>query len=238
MSAKRKILTLVSGLLISLLLAPAQAHNLNKSIKVDDGSQTDGHSTVNGSITVGRDATVTGALETVNGTIRIGENSRVEDAETVNGGVRVDAGVSARDISSVNGTIRLAEKVTVAGEISVVNGRIEVDSGSKVSRNVSNVNGEISIAGADIGGDLSTVNGDVALSDQATLRGDLIVEKPGGRNNSSRKPQIVVGPGSRVEGEIRLEREVELFISDTAHVGGVTGVMGMEDAMRFKGERP
>ena len=238
MSAKRRILTLCSGLMACLLLTPAQGFNLNKSIKVEDGSETSGHSTINGSITVGRDATVTGALETVNGTIRVGKNSRIEDAETVNGGVRIDSGVTARDVSSVNGSIRLAENVSVDGEVSVVNGRIEVEHGSKVSRGVSNVNGEISIAGADIGGDLSTVNGDVRLSEKAIVRGDLIVEKPGGWNDNQRKPQIIIGPESRVGGEIKLEREVELFISDTAQVGGVSGVMGMEDAVRFKGERP
>ena len=38
---------------------------------------------------------------------------------------------------------------------------------------------------------------------------------------NSRKPRIVIGPGTRVEGKIRLEREVKLYISETAEVGGV-----------------
>jgi hypothetical protein len=41
-----------------------------------------------------------------------------------------------------------------------------------------------------------------------------------------------------VQGEIRLEREVELFISDSAEVGGVSGKLGMDDAVRFSGSRP
>ena len=39
-------------------------------------------------------------------------------------------------------------------------------------------------------------------------------------------------------GVIKLEREVELFISETASVGGVKGVMSMDDAVRFSGDKP
>ena len=48
----------------------------------------------------------------------------------------------------------------------------------------------------------------------------------------------MIGPGSRVEGVIRLQREVELFISESAEVGGVEGEMGMDDAVRFSGNSP
>jgi len=73
------------------------------------------------------------------------------------------------------------------------------------------------------------------------LRGDIIVEKPGGWSfgfRKSRDPRVVIGPNSRVFGTIRLEREVKLYISDTAEVGGVEGVMSMSDAIRFSGVRP
>jgi hypothetical protein len=42
----------------------------------------------------------------------------------------------------------------------------------------------------------------------------------------------------RVEGALVLEREVELFISDSAEVGSVEGVMSIDDAVRFSGDRP
>ena len=99
--------------------------------------------------------------------------------------------------------------------------------------------GRSKLSGADIGGNVSTVNGDVGVVDGAVVRGDLVVEKPNNRNkNKGRKPRIVIGPGSGVEGVIELERKVELFISDTARVGGVTGVMSIDDAVRFSGDRP
>jgi hypothetical protein len=183
---------------------------------------------------------VDGGLETVNGAIRVDDNARFRDAETVNGSVRVGTGVNARSLNSVNGSISVGENSTIEGEISVVNGRISLESGSSVGEDVSNVNGEIEVTGAGIGGSLTTVNGDVTLSDGATLQGDLVVEKPRGGNwgGDSRKPRVIVGPGAQVVGEIRLEREVELYISDSAEVGGVSGVMTMDDAERFSGDRP
>jgi hypothetical protein len=147
--------------------------------------------------------------------------------------------VNAGRLNSVNGSISVGENSTIEGEIGVVNGRISLDTGSSVSDDVSNVNGEIEVSGAGIGGSLTTVNGDVTLSGNSTLQGDLVVEKPHGGNwNRDRKPRIVVGPGAKVLGEIRLEREAELYISDSAEVGGVSGVMTLDDAVRFSGDRP
>ena len=241
MLQKGKYLSHVAGLLALLIMAPAVAGSLHKSINLGDNSENDGQSSVNGSISVGDNAIVNGSLDTVNGTIRIGKNTKVTgDADTVNGSIRIDSGSSVDDVDSVNGSIRIAEKVTVDGKIDVVNGKISVANGTTVADSVGNVNGEIEIVGAEVGGNLSTVNGDVSLSDQATLRGDLVVEKPGGWNwnRNSRKPKVIIGPGSTVVGQIVLEREVELFISETAEVGGVSGEMSIDDAVRFSGERP
>ena len=68
--------------------------------------------------------------------------------------------------------------------------------------------------------------------------GDVIVEKPKGWNNTKGTPRVVIGPGSRVEGVIRLERKVKLYISESAEVGGVEGEMTLDDAVRFSGKRP
>jgi hypothetical protein len=224
--------------LVALFLALPAYGSINKSIKIGAGETSDGESSVNGSITIGEGATVTGDVTTVNGTIRIEQGATIGDAETVNGGLRVAENVKSQNLSTVNGSIRVAGQVSVAGEISAVNGRIIVGGGSKVVNDVGNVNGEIELNGSEIGGDLSTVNGDIELADGAVIKGDLIVEKPGGWNNNKREPRIVIGPGSRVEGKILLEREVELFISESAEVGGVEGVMSMDDAVRFSGKKP
>ncbi len=227
--------------LAALLFALPAAASVNKSIRIEAGTTADGASSVNGSVTVGSGAIVTGDVSTVNGTVRIEDNAQVEDAETVNGGLRVGSNVKARSLETVNGGIRVGDNSTIDGGIEAVNGKIEVGQGTRVDRGVQNVNGAIELAGAEIGGNLETVNGDVELSDGAIVRGNLIIEKPnnwGWNRNKNRKPRVIIGPGSMVEGTIRLEREVELYISESATVGGVSGEMSMDDAVRFSGNRP
>ncbi len=233
--------TFTIALLILLMAVPAMGATVNKSIKIEAGGEASGATSVNGSISVGEKAIVTGNVKTVNGTIRVDEGASIEKASTVNGGIRIAEGVECESLSTVNGSVKVAEKVAVDGAIEAVNGRITVDNGSTVSKGVSNVNGQIELAGAEVGGDLQTVNGDIDLEDGAVVRGDLVVEKSSGwgwGKSRSRKPRIVIGPGSRVQGAIILKREVELYISDTAEVGGVEGEMTMDDAVRFSGDRP
>lgn len=229
------------GLLVMLMAVPVYGASVNKSIKIDAGSEADGATTVNGSISVGEGGVVTGTLQTVNGKIRVGDDSTIEDAQTVNGSLSLSDGVTSNDLTTVNGAVRVGENATVNGEIEAVNGSIMVANGSKVTDNVGNVNGAIELQGSEVGGDVSTVNGDIDLSNAAVVVGDLVVEKPGSwsfGNKNSGKPMIIIGPGSEVRGKIELEREVELYISETAKVGGVVGEMSMNDAVRFSGERP
>ena len=229
------------GLLALLMVVPAFGASINKSIKVEAGSESGGATSVNGSITVGADAVVTGGLKTVNGSIRVDSGARIEDASTVNGGVRIAENVQADDLSTVNGAVKVGESAVVDGEIEAVNGGISVKKDARIARDVSNVNGQINLSGAEVGGDVSTVTGDVNVVDGSVVKGDLVVEKPsnwGWGNKNNRKPRIVIGPGSTVEGVINLEREVELYISTTANVGGVSGVMSMDDAIRFDGNKP
>ncbi len=233
--------TFTIGLLIMLLALPALGATVNKSVKIEAGAEASGATSVNGSISVGENARVTGNVKTVNGTIRVDAGASIEKASTVNGAVRLARGVQSESLNTVNGSIKVDEKVTVDGGITAVNGRITIEAGSSVAENVSNVNGQIELSGALVGGNLKTVNGDVSLAEQTVVKGDLIVEENnswGWGKSSSRKPRIVIGPGSRVEGKIILKRKVELFISDSAEVGGVEGEMSMDDAERFSGKRP
>ncbi len=229
------------GLLVLLMAVPAFGASINKSIRIEAGSKSSGASSVNGSISIGENAVVSGNVRTVNGTIRVDSGASIQKASTVNGAVRISDNVQSESLGTVNGSVTVGALATVDGEIEAVNGRISVDKGSTVALDVSNVNGQIELTGAQVGGDVATVNGDVYVVEGTVVKGDLIVEKPSGWSwgrSKSRKPRIVIGPGSSVEGIIKLEREVKLFISDTAEVGGVTGVMTLDDAVRFSGNSP
>ncbi|MEQ8205321.1 MAG: hypothetical protein RIA65_04030, partial [Woeseia sp.] len=206
MSCTQSLLTRsLLGFLAICLAGSALAANLNKSIRIDDGAEAKGQSTVNGSITVGSNVVIKGSVNTVNGSITVDRDSQMQDVGTVNGGIRLASGVIADDVESVNGNIRLGENVRVNGDISIVNGKIEIGAGSSVADDLSNVNGDITVYGSDIGGDVSTVNGDVTVTESSIVRGDLIVEKPGGwswKEKNQRKPRVIVGPGTQILGKI------------------------------------
>jgi len=229
------------SLLVMLMAVPVYGASINKSIKIDAGSESDGATSVNGSISVGDGATVSGSLKTVNGKIRVDGNSRIESAATVNGSLTIGENAETEDLTTVNGSIRVGEASSVDGEIDAVNGRIKLEKGVTVTRGVGNVNGDIEFIASEVGGDVTTVNGDVDLRDAAVIKGDLVIEKPSTWSSDSKKqriPEIVIGPGSEVQGSVVLEREVKLYISESAKVGGVEGVMSMSDAVRFSGDHP
>ena len=87
-------------LLFSLLLLFGYACNVevNQSVRIDDGTKhRDDITTVNGSITIGKDCEVLGLCRSINGNIRVGEGSTVRDIQSVNGKI-----LDAADISENN----------------------------------------------------------------------------------------------------------------------------------------
>lgn len=229
------------ALLAMLLAVPVYGENVNKSVRIAPGAESVGESSVNGSITVGEGAIVRGDLDTVNGNVRIRDNAKIEHAQSVNGSVSIGDGVSAGGLESVNGSVTLGKNSSAAGDLETVNGRIVLEEGSEMTGDISSINGDITLDSSRAEGNLRTVNGNVELRKNAFLKGDLVVEKPNTwslGSKLSRDPEIIVGPDSTVGGVIRLEREVKLYISETADVGGIEGVMSADDAIYFSGDRP
>ena len=227
--------------LLALSMAAHADSTVNKSIRIPDGNTADGASSVNGSVTVGAGANVTGEVETVNGTIRIGAGAIVHEVSTVNGSIRMDENVQAHSVGTVNGSIRVSGNSVIDGGIEAVNGKITVASGSQVRGSIENVNGEIKLDGALLEDDIETVNGDITLENGAVVSGDIKIEKPGGWNIMNRKkrtPKITLGANTRVDGIIDSEREVEIYMHDSAQVGGFSGKASMDNVVRFSGNRP
>jgi DUF4097 and DUF4098 domain-containing protein YvlB len=190
---------------------------------------------VNGSIEVEAGERY-GQLETVNGSIRVGAGARTGDVETVNGGIRIDENVHAGSVETVNGAIRIAGGTTVTGSVGTVNGSIFIDRGSEVKTRIETVNGSIGLVAADVGGGIETVNGDVTVGIGSHVRGGLTIRKPtqwfgiGKR----REPRVVIGPDARVDGPLVFEREVTLYVHDTATTGPISGAR----AVRFSTPTP
>jgi DUF4097 and DUF4098 domain-containing protein YvlB len=180
-----------------------------------------------------------GDLETVNGSIRLADGASVEDASTVNGSINGGDEVSARDVETVNGAIKFGRKAKIAGSAETVNGSVFFDRGSAIRDGVANVNGAIGLVGTEVGGDVETVMGDITVGADSHVKGRIHVEKPNnhGFNWSSRHrepPRIVIGPNAVVDGPLVFEREVVLYVHDSARIGRVSGAT----ARRYSGATP
>lgn len=216
-----------------LLLLPLAACDINSSIDVPPDTEFSGGSTVNGSVTVGRNATVTGDLGTVNGTIRVAEGAKTGALSTVNGTVDVADNATIASAETVNGAITLENGVTVEEGLGTVNGAIVAGRGSKVGGDLEAVNGELELHGVTVQGAVSNVNGGMLITEGSHIAGDLVVERPSG-SLEDKPPRIVIGPDSVVEGTLRFERPVRLYIHQSATVGPIRGA----EAIRYAGEEP
>jgi hypothetical protein len=217
---KRAIVTATAAL--SLVLAFA-AHA--RGIDVDK---------VNGSIHIEGDQQA-GDLSTVNGSIRIDSGGSAEEVSTVNGGIDIGDRVTVDSIETVNGGIDIGAGARVAHTVEAVNGHIDLAQGAEIGGKASNVNGRISLDAAHIGGGIETVSGDIDIGANSRVEGGILVEKPHGFSwGRNKNPRIVIGPNAVVEGTLEFQRDVDLYISDTARVGTIVGAT----PNRFSGDHP
>ena len=178
---------------------------------------------VNGSVHVAA-GTAPQAAETVNGDIHIDDNAAVTEATTVNGGIQLGSNATASTLNTVNGSITVGSNSHVAKDAVSVNGSVTVGDGADVLGSVSNVNGKIDLTAAHVAGGIKTVAGDIAIHGPSHVEGGILVEKSTQLIHfGSGFPRVEIGPGATVQGELRFEREVKLYVSDRATIGPVTG---------------
>ena len=181
---------------------------------------------VNGSITASAGEAY-GDLSTVNGGIDLERGARAGKVETVNGGIEAADDVGARSVSTVNGAIRFGKQARIDGDVETVNGGIFIDRGGNVREDVTTVNGAIGLVDTDLGGGIETVNGDITVGVGSHVKGGIRIEKPTGnfgiQLGKQRIPRIVIGPGAVVDGALVFERDVVLYVHNTARIGSVRG---------------
>ncbi|MGH8148383.1 MAG: hypothetical protein ACRETB_00170 [Steroidobacteraceae bacterium] len=200
----------------------------------DVTASSQGGHTVNGTVRVS-DGEKTGDLSTVNGSIQIGDNATLTSAHTVNGSITVGSHTTATDLSSVNGSISLEDGVRVSQAVRTVNGSLTLESGVDVEGALTNVNGSIHLSAAHVGGGIVTANGNITVEGASHVDGGILVQKPPeGWFQFTHVPRVVIGPGSVVTGDLRFERKVDLYVSDKAKIGPVTGAT----PQRYPGEGP
>jgi len=216
-----------------LVVLTAALAGCDESVNRDVTASGAAASTVNGSVRV-PDGEHAGAVGTVNGSVDVGSNAVVGSVHTVNGPIQMGAHASADEVKAVNGEVTVGEGAHVAHDLVTVNGTIDLKGGADVGGTVKNVNGHIVLNGAHVAGGLHTVGGDIDINGDSHVEGGILVRKGDWFSSSSHRPRIVIGPGAVVQGDLRFEREVQLYVSDKATVGPVTGAT----AIRFSGEKP
>ncbi len=199
----------------------------------DIGVDGDGSTKVNGSVHIPAGKAAEEA-RTVNGSIHIDDNAAVTSAAAVNGSVRLGAHASATSVKTVNGAISLGESAHVSGNAGSVNGDLTLSSGAEISGSLSNVNGKISLDSAHVGDGIKTINGNVSIMGKSKVEGGILVEKPSSTLFNNEDPVIIIGPGAVVQGDLRFERKVKLYVSDKATIGSVTGAT----PITFSGDNP
>ncbi len=128
-----------------------------------------------------------------------------DDISKVNGSIRTESGTAYRDLDTVNGSIHLAKGVQARG--------------------VETVNGGIGLVGTEVGRNVETVNGDITVGIGSHVKGGIRVTKPSFSLSLTppRKPRIIIGPNATVDGTLNFEREVTLYVHDSASIGPVSG---------------
>jgi DUF4097 and DUF4098 domain-containing protein YvlB len=193
----------------------------------------DGSTKVNGSVHIPAGKAAEEA-RTVNGSIHIDDNAAVTSAGTVNGSVRLGAHATATSAKTVNGAITLGDGAHVSGSAGSVNGDLILASGAEVSGALSNVNGKIELNSAHVGGGIKTISGNISIAGASHVQGGILVERQSSTLFNSEDPTIVIGAGAVVQGDLRFERKVKLYVSDKATIGTVTGAT----AIAFSGDNP
>lgn len=208
---------------------------INEDVHVKPGAEdVHGAVTINGNLVVGEKAVIDrGDLKTINGAIEIKHGARVNRCATVNGSLKVESNAETGDLESVNGNLTLDKNVRVKGDVKLVNGGVTLQHGSTVLGNIETVNGAINLYGATVEGLVENYNGGMTITDGSLIKGGITIHEPG-HYDRRKLPIVVIGPDSKVDGDLDFQRPVKLYIHNTASVGNIKGA----EAIRYSGEVP
>lgn len=176
-----------------------------------------------------------GDAATTVGAISIDDNATFGIADAIKGDIWVGAGARGKAARAVNGSITLDKGAHLSGEMTVANGNLTLNEGAEAG-SVSNVNGRIITNGAIVDHGITTINGDVFVNGASRIQGGIHVNRlPTGMVQAAHEPpHIVIGPGATVEGTMKFERPVKLYVSDKATIGSVDGA----SPISYSGDQP
>jgi hypothetical protein len=110
--------------------------------------------------------------------------------------------------------------LALLGVFSVLGGCDRADDGNELRK----INGSVHVVAGQVPSVAETVNGGISIYGASRVKGGILVKRANGIINfGNNVPRIEIGPGATVQGDLRFEREVKLYVSDKATIGPVTG---------------
>lgn len=216
MTKKTIALTLATGL--SLMTSGCMVY-------VGGGSDSAHVSGVFGNINIDPNS-LQGNLSMVNGNVTVGHHSQVKNISTVNGDITVAEHVSMKHAETVNGNIHGESHIQSSGNVTTVNGNIVFQSDSQVQGEVTTVNGTITLNGTLVDSDVVSTNGDIQLKQKTLIKGNVYYRESDSWgaswfSDTSNLPKLEIDEDSVIEGDIILERPVELLYQPASLKGQV-----------------
>lgn len=208
------VLSKLTFLCLSSLFLTACVVHVGPGSYKNPGSSTD---SVFGDVRVNSGQTV-GHVSSVNGSILLSHRVTAEKVSTVNGDIEVGDLNHVQELSTVNGDIIAGRSLMSNGKIETINGDIRLRKDSVIQGNVTSINGDIQIDSAHAHGDVETHTGNINITGSTKIDGDIRFKRD--HNDRSHlfntTPTLVIEQTASINGNIYLEREVELDIADPA----------------------
>lgn len=226
----------------------------SRSVRVPAGTAVGVIDTGSGDVFVETGA-VTRNIDTGSGSVELAAGASSGRIDTGSGSVRLGADAQSGAIDTGSGSVQGADRVTIDGDVDTGSGSIELGAGSSVRGKIDSGSGSVDFNGVTVEGPIDTGSGDISLVDcqlrddlrttrgevklegSTRVDGDLIIRKSkcwGICWGDDQPTRVIIGAGASVAGEIRSERETELWVHETARIGKVSGA----EVKRFSGERP
>jgi len=113
-----------------------------------------------------------------------------------------------------------------------------VGRGADIGGKLSSVNGEIRLTAAHVGGGIDTTNSNLTVGANSRIEGGILYNETSDSWFSffgkPSLPRIIIEPGAVVKGDLDFRRAVDLYVSDRASIGSVKGTT----VHKFSGASP
>jgi len=216
---RRPVYSFIGITLMSLSLGGCIIHVNAKNKDWDKDSYSSDVTSTNKSVNVAEGRTVED-VGSVNGSVVVEDNVTAKHVTNINGRISIGDNVSVDSLDSVNGQIKIGENFVAKESVSTVNGQIVIQEQGQIGGGLTTVNGNILISSVVVEKDIVSANGSVKLKDGSRVKGNIHFRNSANNYNKN-YPVLYISADSNVQGDIILERPVELELQNKSLEGKI-----------------